>query len=582
MNVVGLPYVLNCIISDHFFFLLGWDQDLLIHMESSQFEVEVVDGGEVICEDADNSYVATDEHTYAVPEADDDPSEPIENQQEQDMPSKSTSKAKLRDFITGQDNKNTAKKTASCINRFSAWLLAEKNVAIDPVLLPPEELDTYLGEWISSLKKSDSSDYEPDSITSFHRGVARYLKDKGYGVNIVDDYCFDTSNRVLKAKRKQLKSAGLGNKPNKAEPISDEHLELWEKGLIGMHGARPLLNMLYLYLTEGFGLRASHESRQMTWGDVTLHKSTNADGVEEKCLKFRERLAKTRPDGTVVRRYVPAIHENKDNPNKCPIKAYELYKEQRPEHMMYPEAPVYLSVNYNKAHNSLWFKAQAFGENSMCKVIKKMFEEVGITDHHYTNHSIRKTGITKLLHEEISPTEIAQYSGHKNINSISNYACISEKQRKNISHILQGIKPSSTISAAPAIEAPNSGMLEIEAPSTSMLEIEAPPSTQQSIQSTSTTRRQFISAKRSHSESSQIALSSSQSTVTTNLPGSPPHSFSTKRSKSLSSAISGLFAGANITGGTFNVSIHPNAGKFDVPSTSVSVTQERNEVEDFQ
>ena len=233
---------------------------MIIDLESSQpgqFQV-VVDGGDVV-EEPDSSHVSSEEHTYAAPVRD-DLSEPVESDIEQEMPSKSSSKANLREFITAQDNKNTEKKTARCINRFSAWLLSEKNFAIDPVLIPPEDLDTYLGEWMLNLKKADGSDYEPDSITSFHCGVSRYLKDNGYGVNIVNDSRFETSNRVLKAKRKQLKSAGLGNKPNKAEPISDEHLELlWEKGLIGMHSAKALLNMLYL--TEGFGLRASHESR---------------------------------------------------------------------------------------------------------------------------------------------------------------------------------------------------------------------------------------------------------------------------------------------------------------------------------
>ena len=148
-------------------------------------------------------------------------------------------KKNLTSFIQDQENQNTRKKTDSCVKRFKSWLLTQKNIIIDPVEIPPGELDTLIGEWLLSLKKATGGDYEPDSLTSFHRGIARYLRDSGYGIDIVNHPSFQTSNRVLGAKRKQLKAAGLGNKSNKAEPLSDEHVkQLWRTGTMGLHSAK--------------------------------------------------------------------------------------------------------------------------------------------------------------------------------------------------------------------------------------------------------------------------------------------------------------------------------------------------------
>ena len=53
-----------------------------------------------------------------------------------------------------------------------------------------------------------------------------------------------------------------------------------------------------------------------------------------------------------------------------------------------------------------------------------------------TNHSVRRTGCTELLHAGVDPAMVAQYSGHKNINSVNNYAVASINQQKQICSIL--------------------------------------------------------------------------------------------------------------------------------------------------
>ena len=75
------------------------------------------------------------------------------------------------------------------------------------------------------------------------------------------------------------------------------------------------------------------------------------------------------------------------------------------------------------------------GENLLGNIMKRMCEATGIHGKK-TNHSVRKTSISNLLHAGVAPTLIQQLSGHKNIASISNYATASDEQQKHMAEIL--------------------------------------------------------------------------------------------------------------------------------------------------
>ena len=123
---------------------------------------------------------------------------------------------------------------------------------------------------------------------------------------------------------------------------------------------------------------------------------------------------------------------------------------------MDPEAPFYLAINHGLSPTTFgkdfpqpegdrkWFKAQPIGPITLGGLMKKMVEKAGITGQKLTNHSVRKRGITTLLHEGVNACKIAQYSGHKNVQSINNYAVISRDQQREMSHILQRQKKSKT------------------------------------------------------------------------------------------------------------------------------------------
>lgn len=77
-------------------------------------------------------------------------------------------------FLQNMKNKNTEKKTESCHRQFQRWLSQPpRNETRDIWIIPPTELDNYVGSFLLSIRKSDGSEYEPDSLTSYHRGIDR-------------------------------------------------------------------------------------------------------------------------------------------------------------------------------------------------------------------------------------------------------------------------------------------------------------------------------------------------------------------------------------------------------------------------
>ena len=461
-------------------------------------------------------------------------------------------KTALRDFVSKQANLHTRKKTDQCVSRFRNWLRDTHEITTQLEFIPADDLDTYLGAWLLAIRKQDGSDYEPDSLTSFHRGIARFLKAQGYEHCILKDDKFSTSRSVLAAKRKQLKSKGLGNKPNHAEPIPDDMVEtLWKKGILGMHNAISLLNTVWFLNTELLGLRGSHKNRQMMWGDFEVEKRTTGDSVETVIL-WTERMSKTRPDAQEVRAYPPVLYPNYEMPERCPVRAYFLYKSQRPPSMLQDDAPFYLAVNHNlnpkqyifeggqpTLWDKFWYKAGPLGPTELGKMMKKMCKMAQISGGKFTNHSLRKRSITTLLHEGIEPNKIAQFSGHKSLASINNYAVVSREQQREMSHILQPTGPNKRQRVRQQLTIPHTETSD----STAIIPSQCIPSneTQQHDQLIADPGAPVLQPP-----PTRPAIHASQSNVVKTV------QMHTKTGPS----ISGMFAGANIYGSTFHVRFH--------------------------
>ncbi|KAH3884644.1 hypothetical protein DPMN_008628 [Dreissena polymorpha] len=86
---------------------------------------------------------------------------------------------------------------------------------------------------------------------------------------------------------------------------------------------------------------------------------------------------------------------------------------------------------------SQWFLRQQLGVNKLGQMLKAMAKDAGFLKHkRITNHSVRKFLVQKLRNANIPLTEPMAITGHKNVQSITNYSNISVEQQQKCSFLL--------------------------------------------------------------------------------------------------------------------------------------------------
>lgn len=121
--------------------------------------------------------------------------------------------------------------------------------------IPPAELCPYISGFLYAVRKKDGTEYEPVTLRAFISSFERYLKQHNYSASLIKDDIFSKCREVLKAKPKDLKSQGKGNKQRSAAPITDEEInKLFEANQLG-NNARSLQNTMWYIFTSQFGMR---------------------------------------------------------------------------------------------------------------------------------------------------------------------------------------------------------------------------------------------------------------------------------------------------------------------------------------
>lgn len=170
----------------------------------------------------------------------------------------------IQNYIDGQQNKNTMKKTAREIAQVTKFLKL-KNEYRELQLIPPDELDPLLANYLLSVRKKDGGEFEPSTLRSIVSSIDRKLRRHKYGHTIIinkstNDDAFRLTREALLAKQKFLKQHGKGNKPRRAEPITDDEINLlYERNLLGDSSPEALLNTVWLNNCIHFGLRGVKE-----------------------------------------------------------------------------------------------------------------------------------------------------------------------------------------------------------------------------------------------------------------------------------------------------------------------------------
>ena len=150
----------------------------------------------------------------------------------------------LIEFVEEQENPNTKRKTAYDVELFKSFIQTSNTGLLGSTSLhelSPQVLNDLLSKFIFGVRKKDGSDYEPTSLRGFLSSIQRYLNKQNYGFIIFTDAAFKTTMATLKAKQKDLKAKGLGNKPRTSDSLTDEEIEkLYASKCLGLKALKPL------------------------------------------------------------------------------------------------------------------------------------------------------------------------------------------------------------------------------------------------------------------------------------------------------------------------------------------------------
>lgn len=150
-------------------------------------------------------------------------------------------------FVQQQRNKSTVRKTKGDTKVLHDWLKRNGDFR-DMSEIPAQDLNIFLSRFFLSVRTLENNEYEPTTLRGMLSSFNRYLKEQKSSIDLIQDKDFHHCREVLQAKMKQLKSKGLGNRKNRAEPFSTEDVNLLKsKGLLG---AGKKLSMLKIDKTH--------------------------------------------------------------------------------------------------------------------------------------------------------------------------------------------------------------------------------------------------------------------------------------------------------------------------------------------
>ncbi|XP_061196504.1 uncharacterized protein LOC133204775 [Saccostrea echinata] len=342
-------------------------------------------------------------------------------------------------FIEANENSNTLRKTMGHLNILREYFEI-KGESREIYNIPPNELDPLLSNFIVNVRTKSGEEYEPSSLRGMIGSFERHLKRHRYQFSLITSFEFARCREALRAKQKDLKAQGRGNKPQRSDSLTPDEIEtLYNTEQLGKATPTSLISTLWFNNTLYFGMRGGTEHRNMRWGDVVLKRD---EALQLDYLEYHERATKTRTgvDVTDSRACPPRMYATPANPEKCPVSTYILYRDKRPEGYSKHEDPFYISVVTNEKRPRMqdrWFICSPMGVNKLNDLMKRMSKNAGLPDNKkITNTSVRKTLVQRMTDSNVPDTLQVYVTGHKNIQSLNNYRTINDSQKYAISSIL--------------------------------------------------------------------------------------------------------------------------------------------------
>lgn len=182
-----------------------------------------------------------------------------------------------------------------------------------------------------------------------------------------------------------------------------------------------------------FALRSGQEHRNLRFEPAQVEFVDNPG--ERAYLRYSEDISKNNPGGLKGRKNrlkVVTQYENVENPNRCFVRLFRLYKSKCPSTR--PKDCFYLRPLKNPTEHT-WYSPRAIGHHTLDNTMSRICKAAGINGFK-TNHSLRITTATRLFQAGVDEQLIMEQTGHHSTDGIRTYKRTSAEQQEAISDIL--------------------------------------------------------------------------------------------------------------------------------------------------
>ena len=224
-----------------------------------------------------------------------------------------------------------------------------------------------------------------------------------------------------------------------ANPLTEyEECILWKKGVLSDTNSQSLNYALFFTFSQYFGTRGRQEHHQIRVEDLKF--VTNAVTGKIDYVEWVEGITKTRQGGLVKkeRRTPPQAYAT--GGVKCPVHLLQTALDHRPASCK-TSGPLYLTPIRTFSHKEdVWYTTMPVGINTINTYMQAIAKAGGLEQRgkRLTNHSVRKTTIRKLKRHGVTNTNIVAITGHRNEQSLQEYAEMENTEHFQISKILSG------------------------------------------------------------------------------------------------------------------------------------------------
>ena len=340
---------------------------------------------------------------------------------------------------------NTKRNNLWVTNVFVEWL-NERNATTEdkfPDILQSQQavgqVDAVLAAFILEARRKDGNHYPANTLRNILAAIYRVMKENLGATNVttfmekeVREHSYPRLHNAIDFQFRLLRCNGIGVERKQASVITtDQEKVMWNKGALGMHSPKVLLQTVFFYNGKNFCLRGRQEHQTLRFSQIVRFSNPDRYTYFEFGSKNHHGGVNDSSHGktvTIVDNGSPYSH----------VALLDLYLSKVPRAEIDNDNLFYLSpLPFTPLRELKWYFNDPFSSKLLSNLLKTMTTEAGLEGlGNFTNHSLRATGATLLYDAGIPEGVIQKRTGHKSLDALRCYERTTIGQNLEVSNLL--------------------------------------------------------------------------------------------------------------------------------------------------